>query len=152
MSSPRGRPTLAAAVVDASVIVKHFLEEKDSDLAAELMLAGGGGTSAYRCAPQLLCLECGNIFWKSVGRGLLRPTEAIGYLRDLMELGVDLWPDEILADRALGLALRYGISVYDAAYVALADLLDLPFVTADERLLRRIGGSSDRYLLLADLR
>lgn len=36
------------------------------------------------------------------------------------------------------LELRNNFSAYDAAYVALAELLDVPFLTADERLARAV--------------
>jgi predicted nucleic acid-binding protein len=54
---------------------------------------------------------------------------------DLIDLGIELWPCEVLAPRAW--ELRPNLSLYDAAYVALADMTDATLVTLD----RRIAGA-----------
>jgi hypothetical protein len=56
---------------------------------------------------------------------------------DLVELPVDLWPYEPLATRIW--QLRPDLTTYDAAYVALAEALDLPLVTLDQRVQRAPG-------------
>jgi len=57
--------------------------------------------------------------------------------------------DELLHS-ALDLALEYGISAYDASYVALAHQLSFPFITADEKLIRKIDGSGTEVIWLGD--
>jgi predicted nucleic acid-binding protein len=52
---------------------------------------------------------------------------------------------------ALRLALEYGISAYDAVYVALAAEERLPLVTADARLVRALAGSPHACLHLDDV-
>jgi predicted nucleic acid-binding protein len=52
---------------------------------------------------------------------------------------------------ALGLALEYGISAFDAVYVALASEEGLPLVTADARLVRALAGSPHSALHLEDV-
>lgn len=44
--------------------------------------------------------------------------------------------NDLLFEAAFDLANRYQFALYDALYVALADALDLPFLTADRRTLR----------------
>ncbi len=48
------------------------------------------------------------------------------------------------------IAWAYGVAVYDAAYVALAEDLGLPLITADEALLNKMKGHSI-VLRLSDL-
>jgi len=55
----------------------------------------------------------------------------------LFDLAVDLWPYDVLAARAW--ELRANLSSYDAAYVALAEMLGVPLVTLDQRILRAPG-------------
>ncbi len=43
------------------------------------------------------------------------------------------------AEEALPLAIQYGCSAHDAAYIALAARFSVPFVTADETLMRKLG-------------
>ncbi|MGI8729074.1 MAG: type II toxin-antitoxin system VapC family toxin, partial [Solirubrobacteraceae bacterium] len=48
---------------------------------------------------------------------------------DLLDLTIELWPYEVLASRAW--QLRRNLSVYDASYVALAEIADAALVTLD---------------------
>ncbi|MGD9891339.1 MAG: type II toxin-antitoxin system VapC family toxin [Dehalococcoidia bacterium] len=143
---------LPTCVIDASVTVKLFLEEEDADLASALMRPPRGLRGLVRAAPEFLELECGNVFWKRVRRGLLRETEARAALTDLKALGIEFWPDTVLSSLALDRALVHKLSVYDSSYLALSDLLGVPLVTADARLVTRAGGPSDRLILLSSLR
>jgi len=45
------------------------------------------------------------------------------------------------------LATKYDISVYDAAYVALAEVFDCRLVTADAKLARKIGENAKIQLI-----
>jgi predicted nucleic acid-binding protein len=134
-------------VVDASVVVKVFLPEEGSEAATDL-LQGSGSPIDPRAAPDLIYLECANIFWKRARRGLLSPDDAQAMLRDLLALPLRIWPPEDLAERALGLALSLDITAYDAAYLGLAEQLDVPLITADENLVRKLGGPTERLRLL----
>lgn len=51
---------------------------------------------------------------------------------DLLDLAIEPWPYELLAPRAW--ELRRNLSIYDAAYVALAELIDAALVTLDQRI------------------
>jgi len=64
-----------ACVVDASVVIKLFLQEEDSDLATVLM-APQADRAIVRAMPELLYLECSNILRTRVHCGLLTPDEA----------------------------------------------------------------------------
>ncbi len=58
-------------------------------------------------------------------------------VRDLEELAIVRYPTLRLMWRAY--ELRDNVTAYDAAYVALAEVLDCPLVTADARLDRASG-------------
>jgi predicted nucleic acid-binding protein len=51
---------------------------------------------------------------------------------DLLALTIEHWPYELLATRAW--ELRQNMSIYDAGYVALAELTDATLVTLDHRI------------------
>jgi predicted nucleic acid-binding protein len=58
-------------VVDASVVIKWFVNEVHAEAARRLQ------EDQYQLfAPDLLWSECGNILWKKVRRGELTPDEA----------------------------------------------------------------------------
>jgi predicted nucleic acid-binding protein len=56
-----------------------------------------------------------------------------------------------LVGPALELAVASGCTAYDAAYVALAQQVDLPLVTADAALVRRFAGSEVVVQALGDI-
>jgi predicted nucleic acid-binding protein len=141
----------AACVVDASVLIKVFLPEADADLAVSL-LRGARAELCNRAAPDLIYPECGNILWKKARQGLLPSERLREVTREILAIPLFIWPGRLLLDAAAALALQYDISVYDASYLALSDLLGVPLVSADARLIRRAGGPSDRLILLSSLR
>jgi predicted nucleic acid-binding protein len=53
-----------------------------------------------------------------------------------------------LAPIALDLALAHGLSVYDGTYAALAERLDMPLVTADGRLVKKLADAGRKAILL----
>jgi predicted nucleic acid-binding protein len=46
-----------------------------------------------------------------------------------------------LMERALELACQYGVTAYDACYIALSDRRQVPLLTADSRLVEKMSGS-----------
>ena len=93
--------------------------------------------SAALFAPHLLPFEAGNILRRQAQTGILDASAATLAHIDLVALPIDLYPYEALADRAW--ELRANITIYDAAYVALAELLTAPLITLDGRLARAPG-------------
>ena len=66
-------------------------------------------------------------------------------VRDLEELAIDRYPTLRLMWRAY--ELRDNVTAYDAAYVALAEALECPLVTADGRLAKAPGVRCEVELL-----
>jgi len=85
-------------------------------------------------APTLLPYECSNVIRRAELSGAISVDQAVQAHADLLDLAVDLWPYDVLATRAW--ELRANLSSYDAAYVALAEILAAPLVTLDERIRR----------------
>lgn len=121
-------------VVDASIAVKWLLPEPDSDRARALILRGD------LAAPDLLRLEVANALWKQSQRGAISREAARRGWRIFNAIPVALQQASSLVDAALGVAIRYGVTVYDGTYLALASMLDCPVVTADSRLLKVAAG------------
>ena len=130
----------SACVVDASVVIKLFLPEKDSDLAMGLF-ATPSGAPVIRAAPDLIYLECANILRTRAHRGLLTVAEAGARAAQLTALPLAWYPTPPLLAAILGHALTRAISAYDASYVTLADALHLPLVTADTILVGKLSGA-----------
>ena len=122
-------------VIDASIAVKWVVEEDGTAAALSLR------NQAKLIAPELLVAECANILWKKVRRNELSKDEALLAARLLQGADLELLPTRSLLEAATLIAVELDHPAYDCLYVALAAAKNCPFVTADERLLRKIGQS-----------
>lgn len=123
-------------VGDASVVVKWFIEEEYSDKALELRDMHVNG-EVHVAAPELLPFEVLNALRYS---RLFSLEELKIAAASLSSYGIELHSLKgKLADRAVEIAVEKGITVYDAAYVALAQELGTVLYTADEELIGKIG-------------
>lgn len=119
-------------VVDASVVVPALADDgPDGDSARERL------RGERLAAPHLLDLEVTSAWRRMVGAGELDGRRARLALADLQDLRVNRVRHGNLLDRCW--ELRGNLTVYDAAYVALAELLEVTLVTADATLARSPG-------------
>ncbi len=124
-----------ALVIDASIAVKWVVEEEGTP--AALALRGRQLT-----APDLILVECANLFWKKVRRGEFTKDEAGMAARLLANADMELCPTRPMLDAAMEIALLLDHPAYDCLYLALAELRGLTFVTADLRLFNKVAGVS----------
>lgn len=93
-------------------------------------------------APPLLPSEVANVIRQRMRRGHVQLDEARALLAQFLALPISLRAPETLYERARVLMDEYHLpAVYDARYVALADLLGATLWTADRRLLRAISNT-----------
>ena len=135
-------------MVDASVAFKWLIPdsaEEDVPAAKALLIEHMEGRAKI-LIPPLLYYEVGNILL--VGRSR-PPIEQTGdALVDLFSIPLEVVPPALIgADATLRLASLRGLSYYDATYVALAEMLDCPLITADRRLAARVRDSGHVRLL-----
>ena len=114
-----------------------------SALVAMLVDAGPAGTWATGAltgsdlvAPHLVMFETANVLRRHELAGLISADQAALGHDDLADLSIELWPYEPVAARAW--ELRRSLSIYDAAYVAVAEVTGATLVTLD----RRIAGAA----------
>jgi predicted nucleic acid-binding protein len=132
-------------VVDASVAIKWYVPEPDSQRALKIL---SGGTRLL--APDLLIAEVGNILWKKVRRGELTMAEARAIASALTKSSpLELCPASELLATAMSIAVAHQRSVYDSLYVALAHERSCQLVTADERLVSALSGTPYTSLMLS---
>jgi predicted nucleic acid-binding protein len=130
-------------VVDASVVVSALADDGlDGDLCRE-RLAGQS-----LAAPHLMDLEVGSVMRRLVRSGDVPERRARLALTDLADLPVERAPSLRLLPRCW--ELRDNLTIYDAAYVALAEILDVRLLTADRHLARATGPRCPIDLVSAD--
>jgi predicted nucleic acid-binding protein len=120
-------------VVDASIIV-HLL------LATPIGRLADTRLQRHRYAlhaPHLLDLETAQVLRRYERARKLTATRALEALRVLADLGLRRYPHDALLPRIW--ELRFNLGAYDAAYVALAEALDVPLLTTDRKLAQATG-------------
>jgi predicted nucleic acid-binding protein len=120
------------AVVDASVVVAALIDDGPPGRWAEELLA-----STPLAAPHLMPVEAANILRRAALAGDVSDDIASLAHADLLAVGVELFPYELLAERIW--ELRGAVTAYDGWYVALAESLKAPLATLDARLARAPG-------------
>jgi len=116
-------------VVDASVLAPALADDTTDGDAARLSLHGHA-----LAAPELIDLEVASVWRRQVTAGQLEMRRADLAIADLLALPLQRIPHQQLVTRCW--ELRQNLTLYDAAYVALAELLDAVLVTGDKRLSR----------------
>jgi predicted nucleic acid-binding protein len=131
----------AGYVIDASVLVKWFLyqQEADRDRALALRELHISGRSIIYI-PQLALLELVNAV-----RFAPKAKEEDGEmaLEAVRDLHLEVKPPEYdVLRKANAIAWAYKTTIYDALYVAHAEQVGYPLITADETMIRKLAGHS----------
>ena len=119
-------------VCDASALVALLLDSGSDGRWATAALSG-----AELIAPSLVEFEAANLIRRHDLAGLVGTDQAAQAHADLLDLAIEHWPYEVLGPRAW--ELRQNLSVYDATYVALAELTGATLVTLDRRVRSAAG-------------
>ncbi len=131
-------------VVDASAAAKWFLNEEDTEKALALREAHVEGRLSLT-APDLIVYEVANALHyhpKVTSQELKESVKA------LLELELDLVPPSSeFCSRTADAARKLAISIYDASYIALSDLVATNLVTADRRLHGKVSRKGRAFLL-----
>jgi predicted nucleic acid-binding protein len=135
-------------VIDASVGIKLLITEDNSDAAENLMAGITEIPGSFIYAPDLFYTECANVLWKYVQRCNYPEKEAQKSLDRLYALGFKVIESGSILAKALQIAVKHNISIYDACYVATSVYVSSPLVTSDERLFRQLDGTDYQINLL----
>lgn len=115
-------------VLDASAVVELLL---NTDTGARVARRIADPRLSLH-APHLVDLEVAQALRRYTAAGTLEGARAEHALARLLELDLERWSHEPLLGRIWD--LRANLTAYDAAYVALAEVLDAPLLTLDARL------------------
>lgn len=117
-------------VVDASILAPALAYDTEEGKAARARLGGEGSL----CAPEVVDLEVISTWRRALRAERLEEDRSQRALRDLATMHVVRMPHGPLMPRIW--ELRHNLTPYDAAYVALAEALDVTLLTADGKLAR----------------
>ena len=127
-------------VVDASTVVLALADDGPAGDAARVRLAG-----ERLVAPELLDVEVVSAWRRHAAAGFLDERRAEMARTDLRELPVERVSHRPLMERCW--ELRANVTAYDAVYVALAEAIGAPLITADRKLANAAGVRCDVEVL-----
>lgn len=122
-----------AFVLDASVALAWCFPDESNAFADAVLHRFRDDTAMV---PAIWPLEVANALVVGVRRSRLTPEQSVHASRLLQELPIDVDASQVsrVFDVTMRLATSYGLSVYDAAYLELAQRLQCPLATVDTRL------------------
>ena len=135
----------SAAIATAVLVV-------DASAVAELVLGTVKGRAVAVAigdhtlhAPELMPLEVASVLRGLVRAGEIQAGELPQLLANLAALGVELYEHLPLLGRVMD--LRDNATVYDAIYLALAEVLDAPLLTCDKKLATVAGTAATVHVV-----
>ena len=133
-------------VMDASVAIKWYLPEPHADAALRFL-----SDEFELVVPDLFFAEIGNVVWKRWRRHDIDARAVVDLLIALQAVPLAVRETRLLLDQAVEFGMTYGITVYDALYLAAAAAENIQLVTADRRLQNAVGGAlAGRILWVED--
>lgn len=130
--------TADSVVLDASVLIRAAVAHEPT--ARDWLRAVESGDVEGH-VPDVAYAETVSGLTKYVRSDLLPATLAGEILEQVVKLPLFAHRHARLARASLSLALEHRLSAYDASYLALAQSLDVPLVTADRRLAAAAGNA-----------
>lgn len=121
-------------VLDASISLKWFFEERDSDL-AEVLLEKVKNRQVKVFVPQIFFFEVVNAV-KTKAKSTARDVAAVIEKIFSLKLASEKADKKFLMETNL-YAQKYNLTIYDASYLALAKILKIDLITADESLKKK---------------
>ena len=115
-------------VLDASAAVEWLLQTPAGQRIEQRVYARKDTLHSVH----LLDVEFAQVLRRLVREGTLAPKRAEQAIEDLIVLRLTRYEPALLLQRIWG--LRHNLSAYDAAYVALAEVLKAPLITRDQRI------------------
>lgn len=138
-------------VIDASVVLKWYLEDEEHSLKAVGLLERYVSDDLDIIAPSLLEYEVINGLIIEQKRGRIDEKKIVTAIDGFMNLEIKFKSLSSLYLKVLRFCNIYKCSAYDAAYLAVADSEDISMFTADEKLYNMVKKDMKRVKWIGDI-
>ena len=130
-------------MLDASALVRAFAYDHPTAVSWLQRVAGAELRAAW---PSHLYAEVANAVLRLARAKRIARSLAEDTIAQARAVNAIVFPIEQSVVEALGMAFDRGLTVYDAAYIVLAEALGAPLVTAD----RRLAEATEQAVLLPE--
>jgi predicted nucleic acid-binding protein len=121
-------------VIDANILIYALIECDNSRLIPQLRAKDADWRTTELCQHETL-----NVLVTYQRRGILTLEQCRGLLKHARRFITDA-QHQVDMEASLTIAAKYGITGYDAQYVALAESLSVPLITEDRKLRQAVAG------------
>jgi predicted nucleic acid-binding protein len=136
--------------LDSSVLIPYLTPE-DHSHKAEILILDAISSSLPMVAPCFAWAEVGSVLRKKVRRGLLTLDESLACFEDFQQLPLEFIDRADLRAKAWAIASQHDLAtLYDAAFLACAELCGAEFWTADRVLVNSLSPCPDYVRSLPD--
>jgi predicted nucleic acid-binding protein len=125
-------------IVDASVLLSAYFPDEDTHRPAQALLTDYAADSVDLISPSFARYEIINACHVAFRRGRLSLSRASEIAEEISDV-VPVADDEPSSKELMSLSQDYGISIYDALYLAMAIKRGVALVTADRKLAEKIA-------------
>jgi len=133
------------SVLDASVVLKWFVAENESDKAEMLRTEYYLGNRDI-IVPDLILYEIANAL---TYHPEFSPPEINESIQTLFDMGIDIIaPTQMLIAKAAEIASENNVTCYDAVYLALAEELQINFITVDAKFYNKLISAGAKTIIL----
>ena len=133
-------PERPCYIVDASIATKWYLNDEDGAETAAVLFQEFDRGNVELYAPEQIRYEVPSAIRQAVSRTRLSPEHGRQATELFLSLDFTTVRSTSLTILAYDQALRWGCSLYDGLYLALAEATDYPLVFADHRLKNTLAG------------
>ena len=124
------------AVIDSNIALSWFFPDEESSAEATRLLVDFRANRVRLIVPSLWEYEVINTLHVGVLRGRISRQEGDDYCQTLLDMNVEFHEFKLLALAARKLAIRHNLTIYDASYLALAELYRCEFYSFDKQLVK----------------
>ena len=134
------QPRVPSFVIDASVAIKWYFDDEDFVDFAQTILTDATTRRIRLQVPSHFHFEVANVINVAVTTARIDHEHGSRLINNLMNLPIYVSDDRNLIVNAYAFARRFDCTLYDAAYVALADATGWPLIHADRKLQVSLAG------------
>lgn len=124
-------------VIDASVVAKWLLPDEQDNAAAGRIKEDLVDRTLLVAVPVFIFYEVNNLLKSAALSSRIDIQKAVEAYEGFLNLELSVYSSKEILKNTLDKAFKLDISSYDASYIALAEYLQIPFYTADEKLIKK---------------